>query len=120
MPQYTILIYEDEATYADATPEEFGAVLAAHDRFTAQVHEAGGRIVGGAALEPTSTATSLRGTRTDAVTTTDGPFAESKEALGGFYLLEADDLDHALRLARLCPADGGGVEVRPVMQIPQA
>jgi hypothetical protein len=50
-----------------------------------------------------------------ALTVTDGPFAESKEALGGFYLIEARDLDHAIELARLCPAGGGGVEVRPVL-----
>jgi hypothetical protein len=48
---------------------------------------------------------------------TDGPFAETKEALGGFYLIEARDLDHALDIAKLCPAGAGGVEVRPVMDV---
>jgi hypothetical protein len=49
---------------------------------------------------------------------TDGPFAETKEALGGYYLVEARDLDHALQIAKLCPARFGGVEVRPVMEFP--
>ena len=70
----------------------------------------GGKILGGDALQPTSTATSIRD---DVVT--DGPFAETKEALGGFYLIEARDLDHALEIAKLCPAPFGGVEVRPIM-----
>ena len=59
---------------------------------------------------PTTTATSIRG---DVVT--DGPFAETKEALGGFYLIEATDLDQALAISKLCPAPFGGVEVRPIM-----
>jgi hypothetical protein len=74
------------------------------------VEQRGGKIVSGNALQPTSTATSIRG---DVVT--DGPFAETKEALGGYYLIEAPDLDHALDIAKLCPARFGGVEVRPIM-----
>jgi hypothetical protein len=110
MAQYLILIYEDEATYANPTPELWQQAMEAHGRFSKQVVEKGGKILGGEALEPTPTATSIRG---DVVT--DGPFAETKEALGGFYLIEADDLDHALAIAKLCPAPGGGVEVRPIM-----
>ena len=72
--------------------------------------EKGGELLGGEALQPTPAATSIR-----ADVVTDGPFAETKEALGGFYLIEARDLDHALDIARLCPAPFGGVEVRPVM-----
>ena len=82
----------------------------AHSRFASQVAEKGGKILGGDALQPTATATSIRG---DVVT--DGPFAETKEALGGFYLIEARDLDQALAIAKLCPARFGGVEVRPIM-----
>ena len=110
MGQYMILIYENEKSYADASPEVWQQVGAAHTRFAAQVGEKGGQILGGDALQPTATATSIRG---DVVT--DGPFAETKEALGGFYLIEARDLDHALEIAKLCPAGFGGVEVRPVM-----
>ena len=76
------------------------------------VAEKGGKIVGGNALQPTATATSIRD---DVVT--DGPFAETKEALGGYYLIEARDLDHALDIAKLCPAPYGGVEVRPIMDV---
>ena len=111
MTQYLILIYEDEAAYASASPEVLGEVMQAHQDFAAQVEQHGAKLVGGEALQPTSTATSVRaGTEV-----TDGPFVETKEALGGYYLLDAPDLDTALAVARLCPARFGGVEVRPVM-----
>ncbi len=110
MAQYMILIYEDESSYIDPTPEVWQQAMEAHGRFAGQVGEKGGKILGGDALQPTSSATSIR---RDVVT--DGPFADTKEALGGYYLIEARDLDHALDIAKLCPAPGGGVEVRPVM-----
>jgi hypothetical protein len=110
MTQYVILIYENESSYADASPEVWQTAMEAHGRFAEQVGEKGGKMLGGEALQPTPTATSIRG---DVVT--DGPFAETKEALGGFYLIEARDLDQALDIAKLCPAPYGGVEVRPVM-----
>ena len=84
MAEYLILIYEDESAYATATPEVLQQVMDAHNRFAEQVGELGGKIVGGNALQPTSTATTIRD---DVVT--DGPFAETKEALGGYYLIEA-------------------------------
>jgi hypothetical protein len=93
MAQYLILIYETEASYA--TSEVWQEVGRAHTRFAEQVGELGAQIRG------------------DVVT--DGPFAETKEALGGYYLIEAADLDQALAVAQLCPAPFGGVEVRPVM-----
>jgi hypothetical protein len=110
MTQYAILIYENEASYAGASEDTWRTAMEAHGRFAEQVVEKGGKILGGEALQPTPTATSIRG---DVIT--DGPFAETKEALGGFYLIEARDLDHALDIAKLCPAPYGGVEVRPVM-----
>ena len=110
MAKYLILIYENESSYASATPEVWQQVMEAHNRFAGQVGETGGELLGGEALQPTPTATSIRG---DVVT--DGPFADTKEGLGGFYLIEARDLDHALAIAKLCPAPGGGVEVRPVL-----
>lgn len=108
MPQYAILLYAPTpADWTETPPEE----LEAHDRYAAQIEELGGRIVGAQALEPSTTATSIRG---DVVT--DGPFVESKEVLGGFTVIEARDLDHALEIARLSPATRrGGVEVRPLL-----
>jgi hypothetical protein len=110
MAKYLILIYENEGGYADAGPQVWQQAMEAHGRFAGQAAERGVKILGGEALQPVATATSIRG---DVVT--DGPFAETKEALGGFYLIEARDLDQALAVAKLCPAPYGGVEVRPIM-----
>lgn len=107
MAQYLILIYENEADYENADQSVYQEVMEAHNRFAEQV---GPRILGGNALQPTGSATSIRG---DVVT--DGPFVETKEILGGYYLIEAKDLDEALEIGKLCPARFGGVEVRPVM-----
>jgi hypothetical protein len=109
MAQFMFLIYEDEARYATATPEVYGEILEEHNRFSAGVEALGAKVVGGEALESTTTATSVRGTDV-----TDGPFVETKEALGGYYLVDAPDLDTALAVARQVPARFGGVEVRPV------
>jgi hypothetical protein len=110
MAQYLILIYENESSYAEPAPEVWEQAMQAHGRFAEQIVEQGAKMLGGNALQPTMTATTIRG---DVVT--DGPFAETKEALGGYYLIEAADLDQALAVARLCPAPYGGVEVRPVL-----
>jgi hypothetical protein len=112
MAEYLILIYEDENGYANASPDVFQQVMEAHTRFAQQVEDKGAKLVSGNVLQPTSTATSIR---SDVVT--DGPFAETKEALGGYYLIQARDLDHALDIAKLCPARFGGVEVRPIMDL---
>lgn len=109
MTQYAILIYSNESQRS-ATPEDFEKGMKAHGDFAAAVVEMGVKILGGEGLEPTSTATSIR----DGVVT-DGPFVETKEVFGGFYLIDARDLDQAIEVAKLCPAHGGGVEVRPVM-----
>lgn len=106
MAKDLVLIYEDEAGW-QAGGEAFEAGLRAHREF-GEKHASVLR--GGNALQPTSTATSIR----DGVVT-DGPFSETKEALGGYYLIEADDLDQALAIAKDVPAPFGGVEVRPVM-----
>ena len=115
MAKYLILIYEAEAPYETATAEVQAEVMQEHADFTARLATLGVEILGGEALEPTSTATSVRN-RSEV---TDGPFVETKEALGGFYLVEAADLDTALAAAKLCPARFGGVEVRPVMDVGQ-
>ena len=103
--QYAVMIYE-QVSPADLPPE----VMEAHGNLPAKVAEQGGRIVAGLGLEPSETATSIRG---DAVT--DGPFIETKEVMGGVFILEARDLDHALQLAKLTPIVDGGVEVRPLI-----
>ena len=110
MAQYLVLIYEDEAQYATASPEVMQEIFDAHTRFAGQVDELGATLLGGNALQGTQTATSIRGGQV-----TDGPFVETKEALGGYYLIEAADLDRALAVGKACPARFGGVEVRPVM-----
>jgi hypothetical protein len=110
MAKYLILIYESEKEWANATPEVWKQVMEAHGRFAEQVAEHGVTLLGGEALQPTTTSTTIR---EDVVT--DGPFVETKEALGGYYMIEATDLDQALAVAKLCPAIFGGVEVRPVM-----
>ena len=110
MSKYMILIYEDEASYATATPDVFGQISQEHTDFMAQVEQHGAKLLGGEALQSTGTATAVRGSDV-----TDGPFVETKEALGGYYLVDAPDLDTALAVARTVPARFGGVEVRPVM-----
>ena len=111
MAKYAILIYEDPAFYANISPEAWPAVVDAHSKFVEQVFALGGSLAGGEALASATTATTIKG----AGTVTDGPFVETKEALGGFYVVEARDLDHAVEIAKLCPAPFGGVEVRPVV-----
>lgn len=112
MPQYAALTYTADV---DWTAPEQAAELAEYEEF-ARAH--GDVIRGGAALYPTATATTVRvkGARGGDVVLSDGPYAETKEALTGFYLLEAADLDEALRLAADLPAAwGGAVEVRPLI-----
>ena len=111
MAQYLILIYEDESAWDSADPDTFGRLMSDHQQFSATNSDA---LRGGDALQPTATATSVRRDPSGQVTITDGPFAETKEALGGYYVIEAADLDEALALAKQVPAPFGGVEVRPV------
>ncbi len=114
MSQYMILIYEDEASYATATPEVMGEVMEAHNRFAAGVEQHGAKLLGGEALQPTGTATSVRA----GSEVTDGPFVETKEAIGGYLFFEAEDLDAAIELAGRIPAArmGGAIEIRPVFE----
>lgn len=119
MAQYLLLIYGDEAAEAAMSPDEWTALLDQHDAFSKAVVDRGGSIVGGGALQPSPTATSVRGATPsgEGALLTDGPFLTVKEQLGGYYHLELPDLDVALELARLCPAPSGGVELRPVMDV---
>jgi len=110
--QYALLIYEDEAAYSDDSAWQ--EIIALHDAFAGELVEQG-LMRGGAGLKTVDTATTVRKTGGQ-YALHDGPFAESKEQLGGFYLIEVDDLDAALAWARKLPLSGdGSVEVRPVI-----
>ena len=112
MASYLVLIYDNEASWANAGPETAQRIMEGHQTFGAENAAA---IRGGNALQPTGTATSIRRDSGGEVTVTDGAFAETKEALGGYYLIEADDLDAAIAIAKQIPVVDGGVEVRPIM-----
>jgi hypothetical protein len=114
--QYALLIYTDEKLDAEATKEQMDAVMAAYFTFGEQYKD---KIVGGEALMSTQSATTVRAPEGKALTT-DGPFAETKEQLGGFYLVEAANLDEAIEIAAHIPgAAFGSIEVRPVMKFDQ-
>ena len=110
--QYALLIYVTEAT--EAIPEEvMVAQREGYNAFSRHLRDRGA-MLGGEALQPTASATTVRVVDGRTVTT-DGPFAETKETLGGFYLVEAADLDEAIAYAAMIPgATYGSVEVRPV------
>ena len=112
--KYLLTIYNDESQYANATPEQIGKIFEAHGRFGQAATEAG-VLRGGEGLQPTATATTVR-VRDGETMLTDGPFAETREQLAGFYLLECADLDEAVRWASKVPSAAmGSVEVRPVI-----
>jgi hypothetical protein len=112
--QYMCLIYDDETMWQTMPEDQRNAVLGEYGSFTQSIQESG-NMVAGDALQPTSTATTVR-VRDGETLTTDGPFAETKEQLGGYYLVEAKDADEALAIAARIPsARYGSIEVRPVM-----
>jgi hypothetical protein len=111
--QYMCLIYGDPERAATMTEEEGNQVFADYSAFTESIKESG-HLVGGDALHPVETATTVR-VRDGETLVTDGPFAETKEQLGGYYLIEAKDADEAIAIAARIPgAKHGSVEVRPV------
>ena len=112
--KYVLLIYGNEQAVAQASPETLPAISNAYEAYTAAIRKAGALVVG-EALQPTAMATTIRGSGGTA-RVLDGPFAETKEQLGGLYMIDVADLDAAIQWARSCPAvDGGAVEIRPVM-----
>jgi hypothetical protein len=116
--QYLLLIYDAEADMAKMTPAEMQKLNEDYMRFTQEIVKSGHHRAGNA-LQAISTATTVR-TRNGKTTTTDGPFAETREQLGGFYLVEAANLDEALKLAARVPsARTGSIEVRPIMVFDQ-
>jgi len=113
--RYLCLIYDEEKKWAAMSKEEGDAVMGEYFAFTEDVKKSG-HYVGGEALQPVSTATSVR-VRGGKMSTTDGPFAETKEQLGGYYLINAKDLNDALQIASKIPgAKTGTVEVRPIQE----
>ncbi|MBX3703514.1 MAG: YciI family protein [Steroidobacteraceae bacterium] len=114
--QYLCLIYSDESQWPGLPKAEHERVLGEYHAYTDDIQRSG-HLVGANRLEPTSAATAVR-VRNGRVSTTDGPFAETKEQLGGYYLLEARDLNEAIQLAARIPgARYGCIEVRPVMEM---
>jgi len=112
MAQYMFLLFDSEEWYDQVTAEEWQNQMKLHNAFAEAVEAAGASILGGAALERSSTASTVKQDNGQPLVT-DGPFIETKEALGGFYLIDCKDLDQALALAKICPSSN--VEVRPVM-----
>jgi hypothetical protein len=115
--KYLLLIYENEGDFAKITEEEGNKIFSEYMNYTKGIKKAG-NYIGGEALQPVATATTVR-QRNGKTLTTDGPFAETKEQLGGFYLVDAKDLDEAIKLAGGIPAvRTGSIEVRPIMPTP--
>jgi len=111
--QYMILIYEDEKQFASLSEAEMNKVFADYMQYSKDL-AAAGVLKGGAALQPIATATTVR-VRGGKTATTDGPFAETKEQLGGYYIIDVANLDDAIKWAAKCPgAPTGSIEVRPV------
>ena len=116
--RYLCLIYDEEKKLAAMSKGESDAFMGEYFAFTEDAKKSG-HYVGGNALQPVHTATSVR-VRGGKMSTTDGPFAETKEQLGGYYLIECKDIDEATKWAAKCPsATIGSIEVRPVMTFPQ-
>ena len=116
--KYLLMIYCDEASDAKRSKEELDAEMGAYWAFTEEVQKAGAQNVG-EALHPSSTATTVK-IRNGKTVTTDGPFAETKEQLGGYYVVEAKNLDEAIQWAVKIPhATIGAIEIRPIVDFSQ-
>ena len=113
--KYLLTIYTDESRWAEATPQDLQDMMSAYEAYTREATEAG-VMLGGEGLARSGTATTVR-VRGDEVLTSDGPFAETREQLGGYYLLDCADEDEAIGWAARIPGTryGSAIEVRPVM-----
>jgi hypothetical protein len=117
--RYMLLIYGDESGWSQLTGEEADAEMGKWFSYTQELQDAGVSTVGDA-LQPSATATTVRD-RGGELMVTDGPFAETKEQLGGYYLLDVKDLDEAIKWAHKCPgATRGTIELRPIQEFPDA
>lgn len=113
--QYLLLIYDEESLWNEMPEAEVGAIMARWGEFQQSI-EAAGVVKSSNRLQPVASATTLRLDKGDA-TTVDGPFAETKEQLGGYYLIDVPDLDAAMKWARQLPVPKGSIEVRPVWEM---
>jgi len=117
--QFLLMIYRSETELAKMSSADLSAMYGEYGKFTEEITNSG-NYIGGNPLKPTSTATTVR-VRDSKRVVTDGPFAETKEQLGGYYLIEASDLDQAISIAARIPgARHGSIEVRPIMPRTQA
>ena len=115
--QYLLLIYENEQNWSTLSEAEAGKTMGEYGAFTQAIAKSG-HYKGGNPLQPIKTATTVR-LRDGKRQTTDGPFAETREQLGGYYLVDAKDLDEAIGIAERIPAARtGSIEVRPIMNMP--
>ncbi|HEY9514701.1 MAG TPA: YciI family protein [Gemmatimonadaceae bacterium] len=114
--RYVCLIYEDEKNWAELSEEQSDAIMSEYSAFTNSIQRSG-HYLQGEALQPTKSATTVR-VRDGKISTTEGPVAETREQLGGYYLIKARDMDEATRIAARIPsARFGSVEVRPVVEL---
>jgi len=114
--KYLLLIYDEEKNFEKMTEAEIGKMVSDYGQFTQGI-QASGHFQAAARLQPTAAATSVR-IRDGKRVVTDGPFAETREQLGGYYLVDARDLDEAMSIAERIPgAKYGTVEIRPVLEI---
>lgn len=112
--KYLCLIYDDETMFERMSKDDLGKLMGEYKSFSSDIRSSG-HYIGGEQLQPTTTATTVR-VRNGKVGTTDGPYAETKEQLGGFYFVEATDLNDAIQIASRIPsAKIGAIEVRPVV-----
>ncbi len=117
--RYALLIYADETHWQTRGPEEREQIFQEYMAFTAAIQKSGHHLAG-EPLQPKATARTVR-VRDGKTVATDGPYAETKEQLGGFYIVEARDLDEAISLAARVPgARWGAIEVRPLLEIPRS
>jgi len=118
--EYIFQLFADEKIWPALSEEESDRILGAYQAYTQALREAG-VYVGGNRLSTTATATTVRVTSDGKTTVLDGPYADTKEQLGGYYVVDVPDLDAALSWAARCPAASHGtIEVRPIMAVPAA
>ena len=120
MAQYMFLLFDTEESYDNITPEGWQATMKLHNAFAEAVEAAGASIFGGAALERSTTASTVKQQDGGEPIVTDGPFIETKEVLGGYSVIEADTIDEAVDIAKTWPGVDRGwitMEVRPVIEM---
>jgi hypothetical protein len=118
MTDYAVLLFEDEALWEAASDEEKAAVYGRHEEFTEALVARGHQVFGGAQLAPTRAARTLRAETDGTVLQGEGPYAETVEQFGGFYLVRTDDLDDLTDICRMLTDTEGGIEIREMLGDP--